>query len=48
MCPHALVTGKLEFHQIYFAKDIYKKLKSWRTIHFVILMVLNKNSPEDL
>lgn len=47
LCPRALVTGKLEFHQIYCAKDVYKKPKSWWTIHFVTLMALNKSSPED-
>lgn len=45
--PCALVAGKLEFHQIHCAKDIYKKLKSWWTVHFVALVALNKSSPED-
>lgn len=45
--PCALVAGKLEFHQIYCAKDIYKKLKSWWTVHFVALVALNKSGPED-
>ena len=46
LCPCALAAGKL-FHQVYCAKDIYKKLKSWWTIHFVTLMARNKSSPRD-
>lgn len=47
MCPGAPVTGKLEFQQIFRAKDIYGKWKSCRTIHFATLSALNKRSPEE-